>query len=612
MGVLKQALNKPDYSCQTYSSFDQIDGRHPLQEAVPDSVVLYKVRTRKGGRVGHFNYDLAKEMGLIPDDHPEKMNKKLEKKILYTFGLVIINEYEGLNNINYPQEDIRPNKYMATRYLQLQHPNKQGKTSGDGRSIWNGAVSHQGKLWDVTSCGTGATILSPASNINDKFYKTGDTSISYGCGYSELDEGLSTALFSEIMRKNHIPTERVLLVIDYGEGIGITIRAHENLIRPSHMFCYLKQNNYDNLKKVVDYYIERQIQNKQWAAVPRDDHQKYLYFLEKIVENFATVAACFEDNYIFCWFDWDGDNILLDGGIIDYGSVRQFGLFHSEYRYDDVERYSTTIIEQKSKVKYIIQTFAQMIDYLLTKKKKNIKFYARSKFLTRFENFFQRQKDFNLAYKIGFSKKDIHYIAENHVDFLRDFRKVFTYFERAKSIEGIYEVADGINWNAIFCMRDILRELPEIFLSRDEYLSGEEFIEIVKSTYAKKEDLMLTSYRRKKIKEFQELYREAVKKVAEYAKTSIKKKLLEVTMRSSIINKYDRVTGDSITLVTDKIMNHRPKLTPDEIYGVVSYFLRYQNFDPDNIPQKERERKGRPSKLMKSMISIVRHYREGL
>ena len=609
---MKQSLKTPDVSYQTYSAFDQINGQHPLQEAVPDSVVLYQVRTRKGGTVGYFNYDLAKEMGLISGDHLEKMNKDLEEKILYTFGLIIINEYDGLNNINYPQEDIRPNKYMATRYLQLQHPNKKGKTSGDGRSIWNGVVSHQGKLWDVTSCGTGATILSPASNINDKFYKTGDPSVSYGCGYSELDEGISTALFSEIMRKNHIPTERILLVIDYGEGIGIAVRANENLIRPSHMFGYLKQDNYENLKKVVDYYIERQIQNKEWCNVPKNYHHKYRYFLEKVLERFATMAACFEDQYIFCWFDWDGDNILLDGGIIDYGSIRQFGLFHSEYRYDDVERYSTTIVEQKSKVQYIIQTFTQMVDYLITKKKKNIKSYAHSESLVAFEEIFQQQKDFNLAYNIGLSKEDAHYVVEKHTKLLREFRKVFAYFERAKSIEGIYEVADGINRNAIFCMRDILRELPEMYLSRDETLSAEEFIDIIKSNYAKKEDLKLTTYKEKKIREFQRLYKEIVKQVAEHTKRDIKKTLLEVTMRSSVINKYDRVTGDSITLVTDKIINHRPKLNPDEIYSVVSHFLRYQNFDPDNIPHKGQERKDRPSKLMKSMISIVRHYREGL
>ena len=598
---------------EDYSAFDKIDGTHPLQEAVPDSVVLYKVRTRKGGEISYFNYELAREMGLIGKNHPDKMNKKLEQKILHTFGIVIINEYDDINSIRYPKKDIRKNLYMATRYLQLQHPNKQGRTSGDGRSIWNGIVSHGGKSWDISSCGTGSTILSPATNINDKFYKTGDPTISYGCGYSELDEGISTALFSEIMAQNSIPTERILVVIDYGKGIGITIRSHENLIRPSHMFGYLKQNDWDNLKKITDYYIDRQITNKLWAGAPKNSSARYKYFLQKTVENFATVAASFEDEYIFCWFDWDGDNILVDGGIIDYGSIRQFGLFHSEYRYDDVERYSTSIAEQKNKAKYIVQTFTQMIDYLITQKKKNIKNYANSQILKDFEETFQRTKDFNLAYKIGLTKKDALYVLSKHRKLLEKFRAAFTYFERSKSVEGIHEVADGINWNAVFCMRDILRELPQLYLSRDEEkdLEAEEFIDIIKSTYAKREDIKITDYRKKKIHLFQKHYKEIIEKVADYSRSTIKKKFMEIVMRSAVINKYDRVTGDSITIITDKIINHKPKLTADGIYHTFINFIKYQKFDPDSIKNDNHE-KEKPSKIIKRMISIVRNYREGL
>ena len=52
---------------------------------------------------------------------------------------------------------------MATRYLQTQHHNKQGKTSGDGRSIWNGYVKSENLIFDISSRGTGATILSPGA-----------------------------------------------------------------------------------------------------------------------------------------------------------------------------------------------------------------------------------------------------------------------------------------------------------------------------------------------------------------------------------------------------------------------------------------------------------------
>jgi hypothetical protein len=57
---------------------------------------------------------------------------------------------------------------MATRYLQTQHRNRQGKTSGDGRSIWNGYLKSDNLIFDVSSRGTGATILSPGAQEAQK------------------------------------------------------------------------------------------------------------------------------------------------------------------------------------------------------------------------------------------------------------------------------------------------------------------------------------------------------------------------------------------------------------------------------------------------------------
>ena len=172
MGNTKIKETKPVKEFSTYAKFKEIDGTHPLKKNIPEAVVEYQVRTRHGGQVAFFNFDLAKEIGLLPEDHPHELTKELKEEILNTFSIVIINEYDLMNNFNFPKEEIRPNTYMATRYLQLQHPCKKGTTSGDGRSIWNGQVSKGQKTWDISSCGTGATRLSPACNINKKFYQT--------------------------------------------------------------------------------------------------------------------------------------------------------------------------------------------------------------------------------------------------------------------------------------------------------------------------------------------------------------------------------------------------------------------------------------------------------
>jgi hypothetical protein len=598
-------------SSRTYAKFKKINGKHPFQKATKDSFVAYRARVRHGGKVVVFNYELAREMGLLPSGHPDKMTKDLEKAILDTFAIVIINEYDQINKIKYPEKDIKPNFYMATRYLQLQHPNKQGKTSGDGRSVWNGCLETKNGIWDLSSCGTGATCLSPATHIQNKYFQTGDPSISYGCGYAELDEGLATMFFSEILNKNQVTTERVLGVLQFPDGYAITIRVHNNLLRPSHMFNHLKQSSFEALQKVVDYYIDRQIRNGVWTDMPDDPHARYDKFLEKQTAVFAKTAAKFEDEYIFCWLDWDGDNVLMDGGIIDYGSVRQFGLFHSEYRFDDQDRFSTSILEQKSKAKYTVQNFAQIVSYLKTGERRSLKEFCNEPWSEDFERIFENCKLKNLLYRLGFKKEVRQQILGRDSELVQEFLKSFSYFERAKSVKGPKKVNDGINWDAIFCMRDILRELPQLYLSRGESLKRKEFLEILKSTYATKEDLTLTSYRKKKIDSFQDLYWQLVKTAASLQKITQNKVLLNLTMRSSVINKYDRVTGDSITTITDMMMEKVDKMSPDRLYGLLQNFSEYQNLDPDTDKNLDKNQ-WQKSQLMRGFLQIVRDYREGL
>jgi len=619
MGNTKLKESRPSKETSKVNSgfpkFQEIDGNHPLKKQVPEAVVEYQVRTRHGGNVAFFNFDLAREIGLIPENHPDELTKELKEEILKTFSIVIINEYDLMNNFNFPKEDIRPNTYMATRYLQLQHPCKKGTTSGDGRSIWNGQLSHKGKSYDISSCGTGATKLSPACNINKKFYQTGDPTVSYGCGYSEKDEGLSSLFFSEVLAKNGLETERVLAIIEFAKGIAINVRVHENLLRPSHMFNHLKQNNLPTLKRMVDYYIERQVKNKVYKNIPADPKSIYDYFLNRVVETFAQMAADFEDQYIFCWLDWDGDNILMDGGIIDYGSVRQFGLYHHEYRYDDVQRWSTSIKEQKQKARYIVQTFAQIVDYIKNEKKKSIEDFKNHHAIQSFEKRFFDYKNRNILMKIGFNQKVTAYLLENHRKDIEEFRNDFTYFEMAKSVKGPQKVPDGINWNAIFCMRDILRELPQLYLSRgmNERISENEFLDIIKSSYATKTDLKRTLRRDLKIRSFQKNYVKLINLASKKFKETPEKVLLDVSMRSSVINKYDRVTGDSITTIVNKVMNRKPKLSAEEISVVLKEFVEYQNLNPDKERRASNfETEKEQSRLVKGMLQIVREYRDGI
>ena len=109
---------------KNYASFDCLNGDHPWRDAAPDGFVDYEARFRSGGRVLYFNFDLARELGLIANDHPYAMNEKLETKILQTFSLQIINEYDLSHPKKLGERPALPKPFMATRYLQIQHKDK--------------------------------------------------------------------------------------------------------------------------------------------------------------------------------------------------------------------------------------------------------------------------------------------------------------------------------------------------------------------------------------------------------------------------------------------------------------------------------------------------------
>src|SRR3954470_12508193 len=98
-----------------YAKFKSLDGTHEWRDVAPDGYADYRARYRAGGRVAYFNFDLAKQLELIPANHSARMTKDLEAIILDTFALQIINEYDLTHDTKIPDEAVKPNAYMATR-----------------------------------------------------------------------------------------------------------------------------------------------------------------------------------------------------------------------------------------------------------------------------------------------------------------------------------------------------------------------------------------------------------------------------------------------------------------------------------------------------------------
>ena len=608
---------KKEHPKELYSLFSQINGEHPFKTAVQNGYVEYPVRARRGGKLFYFNFDLAEEIGLIPQGGRRVMTPALTRTVLDTFSLQIINEYDIAHHVKIPDKEVRPHRYMATRYLQMQHPDKKGLNSGDGRSIWNGSFKGLHGRWDISSCGAGVTRLSPATAIEHQYFRTGNKNQSYGNGRLDLLDGIGAALMSDIFHKNGIRTERTLAVIAYNNRTCITVRAGKNLLRPAHFFMHLKQGDYPGLKRTVDYYIARQVENKEWPAIS-DPEKKYNDILQRTTVAFAKVVAQFESEYIFCWMEWDGDNILADAGIIDYGSVRQFGLFHHEYRYDDVGRFSTTITEQKNKAKYLIQTFAQLADFLITGRKSNLRRFKNHPALKRFDRIFEKAKDEAVLYQIGFDNEAQALLLKNRRDreAVRNFRRLLRYFENAKARRGRHAVADGITWDAIFCVRDLLCELPTLYLSGAKTLSQEGFIEILRSKYASRADVRISRSRGEKIARFQSAYWRLVRRAAVLKSWTPDDLLRSLRKRSTLINRNSRLTGDAVIVVARRLVRESKVLSTDALHRMFQDFVEEQILRPESRPAPAASgryaKSGEIRRVLRAMLDTVKECREGI
>ena len=608
-----------------YNKFHKIDGTHPWREVSPNGYEDYPVRLRKGGRVIFFNYPLAREMGLIPTNHPSKMNPELEETILKTFSLQIFNEHDWINRKRFPKDGLENRLYMATRYLQTQHDNKQGKTSGDGRSIWNGFVRSKHMTYDISSRGTGATILSPGAQEAKKPIATGNAKYGYASGLADLDEMLASAIISEIFYRENIPTERCLAVIEYKDKTAVGVRGAPNLLRPAHIFRYLKIGSWKETKDSFDYFLKRQQKNRavNFASRGKEHYDKALEYL---TQTYAKLAAVMEEEYIFNWLAWDGDNMLASGGVLDYGSIRRFAAKNNKYRYEDVDRFSTCLTEQKFWARNMIQTFAQAIDFIMTKKKKNLKNFEQHPSLVFFDQCFQAERQRALLTKMGFTEEQISKIREHHRERIEAFRKVLNYFEDLKTSEGERKVADGIDHPPVFLLRDIIRELPLFLLknfkphvSRDgggsdglkwSIMPVEEFCQIMAATYVNKDDLTLTDSRKLKALEFQELYRNLISAVDP---DNEEETLKNIAKRSSIINYTYRSTGDGLTWIVNEAIEAKDKMKQQEIQEAIDRFIESQILVPGKWkPIREEELKGSSTKarLLRKMRENLEIYKE--
>jgi hypothetical protein len=586
--------------------------------------VPYSARRRRDSRITFFNFELAREMGLLPRHHPDQLDRSLEAALLDTFSLVIVNEWD-IEHGNLPEpRDRSPNSYMATRYLQLQHPDKRGLNSGDGRSIWNGIFRGPRGDWDVSSCGTGVTRLCPATSTEGRFFRTGNALTDYGCGTAHIEEGLGAALMSEAFARNGIRTERVLAILSLPSGLAINVRVAPNLLRPSHFFGLLRRGETEDLRQSVLYYAEREIAAGRWPDL-RTERARIRHFAQRVAIDFARATASFESDYVFCWLDWDGDNILTDGSIIDYGSVRQFGLYHHSYRFADSDRMSTSIPEQRRKARQVVQRFVQIRELLLSGERPPLDRVKRDPLLTLFDREFEREKRRRLLRAIGFDDEEATRLSRRPPRSLVRLAGLHHRLERRRSSRGPHRVPDGLSWNAVYCMRDVLRELPRRLLDRldrrDPRLEPRNFYAIALSDYASRADARATGYRDGIARDYQRAYLELLRLATRRRRGTLREMLAEIALRAEARNPYARMTGDGLSHAARRLARSRRQLEPEEIYRLVTRFADSQELEPHPAHGRRRLRgRGacsedeRPAvqRLERDLLKLACDYRESL
>jgi uncharacterized protein YdiU (UPF0061 family) len=564
-----------------YEKFKELDGTHPWRDVSADGYLDYRTRYRPEGRVLYFNFPLARELELIPIDHPPHLNKKLEQVILKTFSLQIINEYDLQLGRKFPDE--QPGSYMATRYLQTQHRNKQGKTSGDGRSIWNGCLRTSELTFDISSRGTGATRLSPGAQESEEAVKTGDETFGYASGMADLDEMLASAVMSEIFYRQGIPTERCLAVIGFADRSAVGVRCAPNLIRPAHMFRYLKQGRHAELKASVDYFIAREVDNNFWQ-LPEDASGKYERALHYLARSYGKMAALLEEEYIFNWLAWDGDNMLASGAILDYGSIRQFAAKHDKYRYKDVDRYSASLTEQRHWARVIVQTFAQAMAFIASGEKENLREFKDAVCLQVFDAAFAHERNYRLLWRIGFTPAQIDELLLEATAEITEFRKSLSYFEDRKVSRGVEKLPDGLTHKPVFLIRNLLRQLPAYFVAQalnrtdDEsaFMPAELFMGVMAASYVGKRDLRLTRARGARVRKFQRCYLRLIAKLDE----PLEEVLRTLQERSAVINHRHRLTGDALVHIIEDVIAAAGQLKVKGLQEALAAFIDSQVLIP--------------------------------
>src|SRR5947207_7305925 len=331
------------------------------------------------------------------------------------------------------------------------------------------------------------------------------------------------------------------------------------------------------------------------------------------------MAALLEEEYIFNWLAWDGDNMLASGAILDYGSIRQFAAKHDKYRFKDVDRFSASLAEQRYWARVIVQTFAQAMGFICSGEKKNLRAFKDAGCLKVFDSAFEDESNYRILWRIGFTPEQIDRLMETAREEIKDFHRSLTYFEDLKLSKGIEKLPDGFTHKPVFLIRNLLRLLPAYYVAQaigkvDEetaYMPDDLFCQIMAASYVPKKDLELTPSRIAHIKNFQECYLKLVLALGEPLDFVLK----IIQERSAVINHRHRITGDAVTFIVEEIIAVKGKIKIEGLQEALDAFIDSQILIPGEwrpVPAQQLDQNTLKARLLNKIQENLEEYNESI
>ena len=213
----------------------------------------------------YIQFPLAREMELMAED--TRRHTGTSNKPPRTFSLRVLTKYlQPARNTRRVTSATPLQEHAISR---PKHASKQDELGRRPENL-NGCLRTRIPDLDISSGGTGATILSPEPSSEGPSRRAMGAAVMIRESLSRRD--LGSAVMSEIFYRRY--PHRTCLTSRLSRRTAIGGRTAPNN-QARTLFRYLKQGRHTELKESVDYFIERQIENGFAFPAPASTHPKH-------------------------------------------------------------------------------------------------------------------------------------------------------------------------------------------------------------------------------------------------------------------------------------------------------------------------------------------------